>query len=83
MGADLAESSDKASQSATTVCFTPESLRQTTLGTRARFDQAFIKVLVRRLHAAQESLAQAAPRAARPVEVPRAPSRSFANSRFG
>jgi CRP-like cAMP-binding protein/tRNA A-37 threonylcarbamoyl transferase component Bud32 len=48
-----------ASQPATTVCFTPDSLRQTTLGTRSRFDAAFIKVLVRRLHAAQESLAQA------------------------
>jgi len=45
-----------ASEPATTVCFTPESLRQTTLGTRSRFDAAFIKVLVRRLHAAQETL---------------------------
>ena len=72
-----------ATQSATTVCFTPESLRQTTLGTRARFDQAFIKVLVRRLHAAQESLAQAPPPRVRPLEAPRASPRAFADSRFG
>jgi CRP-like cAMP-binding protein len=70
-----------ASQSATTVCFTPESLRQTTLGTRSRFDAAFIKVLVRRLHAAQESLAQVHGSARTPAAHRAA--RSFADSRFG
>jgi eukaryotic-like serine/threonine-protein kinase len=40
----------------TTVSFTPESLGQLSPGTRHRFDDAFIKVLVRRLHAAHESL---------------------------
>jgi hypothetical protein len=38
------------------VAFTPESLGQVSPGTRHRFDDAFIKVLVRRLHAAHESL---------------------------
>jgi hypothetical protein len=38
------------------VAFTPESLSQVSPGTRRRFDDAFIKVLVRRLHAAHESL---------------------------
>ena len=47
------------SQPATTVSFTPHSLGQMTVGTRHLFDAAFIKVLVRRLHAAQESLALA------------------------
>jgi eukaryotic-like serine/threonine-protein kinase len=42
---------------ATTVSFTPESLRCLTPGTRHLFDSAFIKVLVRRLHAAHEALA--------------------------
>jgi CRP-like cAMP-binding protein/tRNA A-37 threonylcarbamoyl transferase component Bud32 len=70
-----------ASQSATTVCFTPESLRQTTLGTRSRFDAAFIKVLVRRLHAAQESLAQVHGSVRTPAAHRAA--RSFADSRFG
>jgi tRNA A-37 threonylcarbamoyl transferase component Bud32 len=41
---------------ATTVSFTPESLLQLSLGTRSQFDAAFIRVLVRRLHAAQEAL---------------------------
>ena len=45
------------SQPATTVAFTPESLRQLSLGTRHLFDAAFIRVLVRRLHAAHEALA--------------------------
>ena len=45
----------------TTISFTPDSLRQLGLNTRSLFDAAFIRVLVRRLHAAQESLA--APRA--------------------
>lgn len=40
----------------TTVSFTPESLKQLSLGTRSLFDAAFIRVLVRRLHAAQEAL---------------------------
>jgi len=40
----------------TTVAFTPESLAQVSPGTRHRFDDAFIKVLVRRLHAAHEAL---------------------------
>jgi CRP-like cAMP-binding protein len=45
------------SQPATTIAFTPESLDQLSLTTRHRFDKAFIKVLVRRLHAAHESIA--------------------------
>jgi eukaryotic-like serine/threonine-protein kinase len=44
-------------QAATTVCFTPDSLAQLNPVCRNLFDQAFIKVLVRRLHAAHESLA--------------------------
>jgi len=44
---------------ATTISFTPESLRQLGLNTRSLFDAAFIRVLVRRLHAANETLAQA------------------------
>jgi eukaryotic-like serine/threonine-protein kinase len=39
-----------------TVSFTPESLGQLSLETRSLFDAAFIRVLVRRLHAAQETL---------------------------
>ena len=45
------------SQPATTVSFTPEAMDQLSLGTRHLFDKAFIGVLVRRLHAAHESLA--------------------------
>jgi CRP-like cAMP-binding protein len=41
---------------ATAVSFTPETLGQLSPGTRHRFDDAFIKVLVRRLHAAHETL---------------------------
>ena len=41
---------------ATTISFTPETLMQLALGTRSLFDAAFIRVLVRRLHAAQEAL---------------------------
>ena len=41
---------------ATTVSFTPDSLLQLSLGTRSLFDTAFIRVLVQRLHAAQEAL---------------------------
>jgi hypothetical protein len=44
------------SQPATTISFTPETLEQLSLTTRLRFDKSFIKVLVRRLHAAQEAL---------------------------
>lgn len=46
------------SQQATTVAFTPASLAQLSLPTRHLFDKAFIKVLVQRLHGAQEALAQ-------------------------
>ena len=45
------------SQPATTVSFTPDTLGQLSLGTRHLFDEAFIRVLVRRLHAAHEALA--------------------------
>jgi tRNA A-37 threonylcarbamoyl transferase component Bud32 len=45
-----------ATQPCTTVSFTPETLAQLSPGTRHRFDDAFIKVLVRRLHAAHEAL---------------------------
>jgi len=45
------------SQPATTISFTPQTLEQLGLGTRRLFDAAFIKVLVRRLHAAHEALA--------------------------
>ena len=37
--------------------FTPEALQQVSPGTKHLFDQAFIGVLVRRLHAAHEALA--------------------------
>ena len=45
------------SQPATTVAFTPDTLGQLSLVTRHLFDAAFIRVLVRRLHAAHEALA--------------------------
>ncbi|MEK8030396.1 serine/threonine-protein kinase [Ideonella sp. DXS29W] len=45
------------SEPCTTVSFNPESLAQLSPDTRHRFDAAFIKVLVRRLHAAHEALA--------------------------
>lgn len=45
------------SQPATTVSFTPEAMDQLSLATRHLFDKAFIGVLVRRLHAAHETLA--------------------------
>jgi len=45
------------SQPATTVSFNPATMEQLSLGTRHRFDEAFIHVLVRRLHAAHEALA--------------------------
>lgn len=41
----------------TCISFTPETLEQLSLSTRLLFDKAFIKVLVRRLHAAHEALA--------------------------
>lgn len=43
------------SQPATTVSFTPDSLERLSLSTRHLFDKAFIRVLVRRLHTAQET----------------------------
>lgn len=46
------------SQPATTLSFTPESLERLSLPTRYLFDKAFIRVLVRRLHAAQEAAAR-------------------------
>jgi serine/threonine protein kinase len=45
------------SQPATTIAFTPDTLQQLSLPTRHLFDEAFIRVLVRRLHAAHEALA--------------------------
>jgi tRNA A-37 threonylcarbamoyl transferase component Bud32 len=45
------------SQPATTISFTPQTLEPLSLGARRLFDAAFIKVLVRRLHAAHEALA--------------------------
>ena len=45
-------------QPTTTISFTPDTLEQLSLGTRHLFDKSFIRVLVRRLHAAQETLAQ-------------------------
>ena len=45
------------SKPATTISFTPESLAQVGPGCRHLFDEAFIRVLVRRLHAAHEALA--------------------------
>ena len=42
---------------ATTISFTPDTLAQLSPGCRHHFDEAFIRVLVRRLHAAHEALA--------------------------
>ena len=42
---------------ATTISFTPETLAQLSPNCRHLFDEAFIRVLVRRLHAAHEALA--------------------------
>jgi len=42
---------------ATTISFTPETLAQLSPGCRHHFDEAFIRVLVRRLHVAHETLA--------------------------
>ena len=44
------------SEPATTVSFTPHMLEQMSIGTRHLFDTAFIRVLVRRLHAAHEAM---------------------------
>jgi CRP-like cAMP-binding protein/tRNA A-37 threonylcarbamoyl transferase component Bud32 len=44
-------------EQATTLAFTPETMAQLSLSTRSMFDKAFIGVLVRRLHAAHETLA--------------------------
>jgi serine/threonine protein kinase len=44
-------------ETATTISFTPETLAQVSPGCRHLFDEAFIRVLVRRLHAAHEALA--------------------------
>jgi eukaryotic-like serine/threonine-protein kinase len=45
------------SEPATTISFTPESMGQISPSCRHLFDEAFIRVLVRRLHAAHEALA--------------------------
>jgi hypothetical protein len=42
---------------ATTISFTPQTLEQLSPERRHLFDEAFIRVLVRRLHAAHEALA--------------------------
>jgi len=47
----------KVSQECTTLCFTPESIGQLSPECQHRFDRGFIRVLVRRLHAAHEALA--------------------------
>ena len=44
-------------ETATTISFTPETLAQLSPGCRHLFDEGFIRVLVRRLHAAHEALA--------------------------
>ncbi|WP_457444132.1 serine/threonine-protein kinase [Roseateles sp. P5_E4] len=44
------------SQECTTICFTPESVGQLSPECQHRFDRGFIRVLVRRLHAAHEAL---------------------------
>ncbi len=45
------------SQPATTISFTPDTLAQVSPNCRHLFDDAFIRVLVRRLHAAHEAMA--------------------------
>ena len=47
----------KVTQECTTICFEPESVSQLSPECQHRFDRAFIRVLVRRLHAAHEALA--------------------------
>jgi len=44
-------------ESATTISFTPDTLAQVSPSCRHHFDEAFIRVLVRRLHSAHEALA--------------------------
>ena len=44
------------SEPGTTISFTPSSMEQLSINTRHLFDAAFIRVLVRRLHAANEAL---------------------------
>ncbi|AWI52213.1 serine/threonine protein kinase [Aquabacterium olei] len=44
-------------EAATTISFTPDSMLQLSPACRHLFDEAFIRVLVRRLHAAHEALA--------------------------
>jgi serine/threonine protein kinase len=44
-------------EAATTISFTPDTLAQVSPNCRHHFDEAFIRVLVRRLHAAHEALA--------------------------
>lgn len=44
-------------EAATTISFTPDSMQQLSPACRHLFDEAFIRVLVRRLHAAHEALA--------------------------
>jgi hypothetical protein len=44
-------------EKATTISFTPEALARLSPSCRHLFDEAFIRVLVRRLHAAHEALA--------------------------
>jgi serine/threonine protein kinase len=44
-------------ETATTISFTPDTLAQLSPSCRHHFDEAFIRVLVRRLHAAHEALA--------------------------
>ncbi len=44
-------------QECTTICFDPETLGKLTFECQHLFDRAFIRVLVRRLHAAHEALA--------------------------
>lgn len=47
----------KVSDECTTISFTPESIGQLSPECQHRFDRAFIRVLVRRLHAAHEAMA--------------------------
>ena len=44
-------------ETATTISLTPETLAQVSPGCRHHFDEAFIRVQVRRLHSAHEALA--------------------------
>jgi serine/threonine protein kinase len=46
----------KVSQECTTICFQPETVGQLSPECQHRFDRGFIRVLVRRLHAAHEAL---------------------------